>query len=129
MITAEELAALYPKRGSRRPDLNGFELRHAGHPLGEDYRIDPKTGCWIWRWSLKNGRPMILHKNRRALVNRLLLGIEDLDPYAYKALHRLDVCSGRPDCINPDHVYAGNQDDYKNELKIRQYWKGYSIWR
>ena len=131
MITAEELAALYPARNRvrRRADRNVFELRHPGHPLGADYDIDPKTGCWIWRWHKIRGQPQICINRRAVLLNRYLLDITDLDPSEFKAVHRIDVCSGRMDCINPDHVYIGDHGDYMNEVKLRQYWKGYSIWR
>lgn len=95
----------------RRPITKGggvkpFELRHADHPLGADYDIDPDTGCWLWKWTRNtDGYARVMHLGRMCGVSRLVVEASE----GVEVRHSQE-CSSRS-CINPAHLRLGTHTD------------------
>jgi hypothetical protein len=76
---------------------------------------EPNSGCWIWLGRGKryghlraNGQAVPAHR-----FSLQLTGV-DVPPGAY-VLHKCDVTF----CVNPDHLYVGNQQDNMRDAAMR----------
>ena len=81
---------------------NRWTGKRAFH-LSESDTIDCSCGCELWKWGV-NGKGYA--QVDKMLVTRYVLDILD-EPKSVRALHRCD----NPRCINPQHLYIGNQQD------------------
>jgi len=99
----------------RRRELRDPERkprRKPDQPLitGDDWILDPETGCHIWRWGKKESEhgTMTLAGNKHILMHRVAWETRNGPiPEGGQINHRCNNTS----CINPDHLYLGDQFD------------------
>ena len=78
----------------------------------------PFSGCWIWIGALQNGYGQLTHMGRHMTAHRASL-------FAFKgqtaklACHHCDV----RECVNPDHVYAGDYISNRADMLNRSRWR------
>ena len=89
----------------------GTMKRTIAERFASKYRVDAKSGCWVWSASI-DGRgygqisntttkkPMRAHR----VSYELHVGVI---PHGTMVLHRCD----RPACVNPEHLFLGTQID------------------
>lgn len=97
-------------------------------PMGErlsKYLVDPVTGCWNWTGSLDRdgyGRMIGSDKGKRIFTFAHRASYEyhkgpigPIDSNTGCVLHTCD----NPSCINPDHLYLGDQAQNGLDKKLR----------
>ena len=74
--------------------------------------VDGTTGCWLWTgYQSENGYGRIRLTNRRVVrLHRWMYEHTNGPIGELLACHR-DICNGRRNCVNPEHIYAGTQGD------------------
>lgn len=87
-------------------------------PLEERFRekfrkVD--SGCWIWEAGQHpDGYGLIWDGERSARAHRVSYEIQEGEiPEGAYILHECD----NPPCVNPDHLYVGNQQDNMDDAK------------
>lgn len=85
---------------------------------GEHYEVDAETGCWNW---LKYARPS--GTNKMQLIPRHgSTGYAHRTSYEWKYGPLKGFCCHKCDnslCINPDHLYDGNQTTNMRDMRNR----------
>jgi len=94
--------------------------------LKSKVKIDEATGCWVWQASLNTngygqfafkGRPRPAHRVSWELHNGPIPEGEN----AYKTANVLHRCDN-PLCVNPDHLFLGDQSDNANDAVSKERW-------
>lgn len=70
-------------------------------------RVDPVTGCWVWRTAKPKQYPRIWFRGRHESVHRIMYAwvVEPLRRGCAKDIPQLDhVICDNPPCANPTHV-------------------------
>jgi hypothetical protein len=94
--------------------------------LKSKVEVDPDTGCWVWRASINtNGYGQIRFRGRPAQAHRVswILHHGEIpgDSNVYGTLHVLHRCD-RPLCVNPAHLFIGNQSDNAMDAVEKERW-------
>lgn len=113
----------------RGPDMKPY--RKADDPIikdsdwGEDcdWKLNPETGCHKWRWGkMPSGHGTITPKGdiKETLAHRAswILHNKRLIPEGHQINHLCD----NPPCINPAHLYVGDQFDNMRDTV----WRGFN---
>jgi hypothetical protein len=80
---------------------------------------EPNTGCWLWTACRdRDGYGLIRIDGKNVRANRFSLenAIGAALPPGIQACHTCD----QPDCVNPDHLYAGTNSDNQLDVVRRQ---------
>lgn len=86
-------------------------------------KVHKTEDCWLWlcdKNQLGYGRFAI--KNSKYAAHRVSYQLaKGLIPEGFFVLHRCDT----PDCVNPSHLYVGNQKDNMRDMmdRERQWWQ------
>lgn len=73
-------------------------------PLSERYKVDPKTGCWIWQGSkARHGYGNMKWKGRTVHAHRAYY--EHYKEPIPQGLHIDHLCNNKS-CVNPEHLEA-----------------------
>lgn len=87
-----------------------------------DYSPEPNSGCWLWTGKLDYlGYGAVAHRKNGENRTKLLKAHREsfryscIDPGTDDVLHTCDVRC----CINPDHLYLGNQLDNMRDMVKR----------
>lgn len=92
----------------------GQDPKRSGRvPTGAPFRIDPDTGCWLWRGDVTaQGYGWVNGQLAHRVVYRYYKGpIES----GYVLLHQCDT----PACINPDHLEPGTQAENMADMHAK----------
>lgn len=74
----------------------------------EKYTPEPTSGCWLWTDSLDRAGYGNLRMLRLVKAHRVSWALHrGALPDGLHVLHKCDV----PACVNPDHLFLGNQAD------------------
>ena len=80
------------------------------------YIPEPNSGCWLWTEGLDNkGYGRITHEGKMPLAHRISWKLYRGGTYKF-VLHHCDT----PCCVNPDHLYAGTQQDNMRDRSVRK---------
>ena len=88
---------------------------------GKHYDVDPETGCWNWkRYSYMAGvrkdHPVPRHGKDGIVVPAARTSYEwKYGPLTGFCCHKCD----NPLCVNPDHLYDGNQTTNMRDMRNR----------
>ena len=84
-------------------------------------KIEVKSGCWLYNGVRSNGYGQLYWNGKLWSTHRLSLFL--FKPEEYKEWlqvnHKCDV----EGCFNPDHLYAGDQSDNRNDSIKRGNWE------
>ena len=78
----------------------------------------PFSGCWLWTGCVdgKMGYGILELMERRLLAHRVSFeAFNGPIPESLHVLHKCDV----PSCVNPNHLYAGTDQDNVNDREAR----------
>lgn len=76
--------------------------------LENRYRVDTRTGCWLWLGDKRNGYGSVWVNGVRGYAHRAIYELYNgTIPTGMNACHRCDT----PACVNPDHIFIGTQRD------------------
>ena len=78
------------------------------HRFESKFTPEPMSGCWLWIGAVndKKGYGKISIHSKRAYAHRVSWGLyRGPIPAGAHVLHKCDV----PCCVNPDHLYLGDQ--------------------
>lgn len=89
-------------------------------------QIDPKTACWNWIASLRpTGYGQMRYLGTTELAHRvswmLFRGPIPKADNVYGTLNILHHCDN-PKCVNPEHLYIGDQSDNAKDAVARKRW-------
>lgn len=73
-------------------------------------RIDPETGCWIWREGVKY--PQLTHGAR---VHRVVAAIR----YGELGTQQVHHTCANPCCVNPEHLQVVTREQNVGEMRAR----------
>jgi hypothetical protein len=87
---------------------------------------EPNTGCWLYLGACdKGGYGIVRNNGKNVRCNRLSLEhfrSAELAP-GLLACHACD----NPNCVNPEHLYAGTNSDNQKDAAARGRSKGWSV--
>jgi len=88
--------------------------------------IDPRTACWNWTASLRpTGYGQMRYLGTTELAHRiswmLFRGPIPKAKNRYGTMNVLHHCDN-PKCVNPQHLYIGDQSDNANDAVARDRW-------
>lgn len=94
--------------------------------LKEKVEVDPRTACWNWTASLRpTGYGQMRYLGTTELAHRvswmLFRGPIPVADNVYGTLNVLHHCDN-PKCVNPEHLYIGDQADNANDAVSRKRW-------
>lgn len=87
-------------------------------------KLNPKTGCWEWQGTKRNGYGRLVVGSRkdgtRKSVSAHRASYEHFVGYIPDGMEICHKCDN-PCCVNPDHLFAGTRQDNVNdrERKMR----------
>lgn len=85
---------------------------------------EPNSGCWLWLGSTDKLGYGKVSVQGHFLAHRLAYAETHGDiPEGLLVLHKCDV----PSCVNPDHLYIGDDQDNMNDMAARG--RGNNGWR
>ena len=86
-------------------------------PFEDCYKIDRKTGCWLWqRAMMLNGYGQKWHRGKFDGAHRVSWMIyKGSIPEGVYVLHKCDVKA----CVNPAHLFLGTQSDNLRDMSIK----------
>lgn len=79
---------------------------------------EPNSGCLLWLGhTMKSGYPVFQMDGKKWGGNRLAYMLTyGVIPIGLHILHKCDT----PNCVNPDHLYAGTPLDNQRDMRIRR---------
>lgn len=78
--------------------------------------VKKTDGCWLWIGGLVNGYGQIRVNGKPELAHRVSWQLNNGDvPEGKYVLHKCDV----PRCVNPEHLYVGDQYDNMDDMWSR----------
>ncbi len=80
---------------------------------------EPNTGCWLWAGAVNNKGYGMLQYGGESKAHRVFYKLYNTLPEGAHVLHHCDVRS----CVNPDHLYAGTNQDNVNDRTKRNRWR------
>lgn len=115
--------------GMREADVFEYLLTKFKTPrLWDNYQPEPNSGCWLWlggthAWGYGRLSVVIDGKDHRAGAHRVAWMLHNRRPVPIGLFicHRCDTRS----CINPNHLYAGTNDDNVRDMVERERW----VWK
>jgi hypothetical protein len=85
---------------------------------------EPNSGCWLWLGGTDRLGYGKVNVQGHFLAHRLAYAETHGDiPEGLLVLHKCDV----PSCVNPDHLYIGDDQDNMNDMAARG--RGNNGWR
>lgn len=73
--------------------------------------------CWIWKGAVSHGYGVAWHNGKLIRAHRLSYEINFGNiPPKLLVLHKCD----NPVCVNPQHLWLGNQQDNMNDMKNKR---------
>ena len=96
-----------PRNDARRGYIKGQPLRFVcGHSSrcwqGPRFKVDPKTGCWLWLGATNPGGYGLINVNGRCRLAHRWMFEERVGPIPRSKM--LDHLCRNPACVNPEHL-------------------------
>jgi len=81
--------------------------------------LEKRTGCWLWVKSVNRfNYGQMSYKNKTTLSHRVsYCESNQLELSSIEGLSVLHKCNN-PSCVNPDHLYIGNQKENMKDMVI-----------
>jgi len=71
--------------------------------------------CWEWQAATVNGYGRINIDHKSCIASRVAVKLDGRDPEGHNVLHQCD----NPPCVNPSHLYLGNQKENAKDMVER----------
>ena len=82
--------------------------------FNQSYRIDPSTNCWVWQKGKSGAYGAIWLRESKCFEKAHRFSYEQFIgpiPEGLEVLHNCEPYPDNPLCVNPDHLWVGNQKD------------------
>lgn len=112
-MSSTALATLTSKPGPR-PKFDSL----ADHIEALSVKV-PFSGCWIWLGATARGYGQLTHHGKHMTAHRASFLAHNPGVPARLVCHHCDV----RECVNPDHLYAGDYASNRADMLERSRWK------